>query len=458
MAKIQQKQELRQRLNPKQILEASLFQLNSFALEQRIYSELEKNPLLEILDPIDIADDTSKEEIDEDFEVDELYSNTDDFELSTQGYNKQDAIDNSAIDKKDQIDFIKEQIKDLNLDVINQKIAYDIIENLDQKGYMAIEPILIADRFDVDLEQVYSIQKQIRLLDPPGVGSVDIRECLLSQLEFHSYANSSAYKIIFNHFDEFSKANYDKISEDLSIDKDQIKEALDILSNLYLYPSDNTNQISKETIIPDLIMEKRDQNWVISVNDSSTPELVINKKYSNMIGDNTVDGKAKTFIKKNYQSAQFFISAIKQRNLTMIKVMKNILYRQANYFDSDQKKLEPMILKDIAIDIDMDISTISRICNGKYVQLPWGIFELRFFFNEGVKMKDGNIISSSILKEDLISIINNESLDSPFKDEEITAILNKKGYEIARRTISKYRDALNIPSSLIRKRIKGLKQ
>ncbi len=458
MSKIQQKQELRQRLNPKQILEASLFQLNSFALEQRIYSELEKNPLLEILDPIDIADDISKEEIDEDFEVDELYSNTDDFELGAQDYSKQDAIDSSAIDKKDQIDFIKEQIKDLNLDETNQKIAYDIIENLDQKGYMAIEPILIADRFDVELEQVYNIQKQIRLLEPPGIGSVDIRECLLSQLEFHSYTDSPAYKIIFNHFDEFSKANYDKISEDLNIDKDQIKEALDILSNLYLYPSDNTNQISKETIIPDLIMEKRDQNWVISINDNSTPELVINKKYSNMIDDNAVDGKAKTFIKKNYQSAQFFISAIKQRNLTMIKVMKNILHRQENYFDSDQKKLEPMILKDIAIDIDMDISTISRICNGKYVQLPWGIFELRFFFSEGVKMKDGNIISSSILKEDLINIINNESLDNPLKDEEITAILNEKGYEIARRTISKYRDALNIPSSLIRKRIKGLKQ
>ena len=458
MSKIQQKQELRQRLNPKQILEASLFQLNSFALEQRIYSELEKNPLLEILDPIDIADDISKEEIDEDFEVDELYSNTDDFELGAQDYSKQDAIDSSAIDKKDQIDFIKEQIKDLNLDETNQKIAYDIIENLDQKGYMAIEPILIADRFDVELEQVYNIQKQIRLLEPPGIGSVDIRECLLSQLEFHSYADSPAYKIIFNHFDEFSKANYDKISEDLNIDKDQIKEALDILSNLYLYPSDNTNQISKETIIPDLIMEKRDQNWVISINDNSTPELVINKKYSNMIDDNAVDGKAKTFIKKNYQSAQFFISAVKQRNLTMIKVMKNILHRQENYFDSDQKKLEPMILKDIAIDIDMDISTISRICNGKYVQLPWGIFELRFFFSEGVKMKDGNIISSSILKEDLINIINNESLDNPLKDEEITAILNEKGYEIARRTISKYRDALNIPSSLIRKRIKGLKQ
>ena len=456
MSKIQQKQELRQRLNPKQILEASLFQLNSFALEQRIYSELEKNPLLELLDPVDTDEDIIKEDSNDDFEVDELYSNTDDFELSNQDYSKQDMIDNSALDKKDQLDFLKEQIKDLNLSSVSEKIAYDIIENLDQKGYMAIEPILIADRFDTDLEAVFKVQKKIRLLEPPGIGSIDIRECLLSQLEFHNYNNSHAYDIILNYFDDFSKANYDNISEKLKINKEDIKQALDILSNLYLYPADNTNQISKETIIPDLLMEKREDNWVISINDSSTPELVLNEKYSNMMHDKSLEKKAKTFIKNNYESAQFFLSAIKQRNNTMIKVMKSILLRQLNYFDSDKKILEPMILKDIAKDIDMDISTISRICNGKYVQLPWGIFELRFFFNEGVKMKDGSIISSSILKDDIINIINNESLGSPLKDEEITKILNNKGYEIARRTISKYRDALNIPSSLIRKKIKGL--
>ena len=457
MSKIQQKQELRQKLNPRQILEASLFQLNSFALEQRIYSEIEKNPLLELLEPTDIEEENPKEDSD-DFEVDELYSNTDDFELSNRDYSKQDIIENSALDKKDQLDFLKDQIKDLNLGTVSEKIAYDIIENLDQKGYMAIEPILIADRFNTDLNKVFEIQKKIRLLEPPGIGSVDIRECLLSQLEFHNYNDSNAYDIISNHFDDFSKANYDKISETLGINKTQIKDALDILSNLYLYPSDNTNQVSKETIIPDLFIEKREGQWVISVNDSVTPELVLNEKYSNMMNDKNLEKKAKTFIKSNYDSAQFFLSAIKQRNITMIRVMESILLRQTIYFDSDKKILEPMILKDIAKDIDMDISTVSRICNGKYVQLPWGIFELRFFFNEGVKMKDGSIISSSILKEDIINIINNESLESPFKDDEITKLLNKKGYEIARRTISKYRDALNIPSSLIRKRIKGLNQ
>tara|TARA_Y100001970_G_C14236681_1_gene862264 strand:- start:1694 stop:3067 length:1374 start_codon:yes stop_codon:yes gene_type:complete len=457
MSKIQQKQELRQKLNPKQILEASLFQLNSFALEQRIYSELEKNPLLELSEPLEVGEDLPKEDS-SDFEVDELYSNTDDFELSGQGYSKQDIIDNSASDKKDQLDFLKEQIKDLNLGRLSEKIAYDIIDNLDQKGYMAIEPILIADRFNVDLGKVSDIQRKIRLLDPPGIGSVDIRECLLSQLEFHNYNDSDAYNIIFDYFEDFSKANYDKISKNLSIDKEKIRQALDILSNLYLYPADNTGQMSKETIIPDLFMEKRDNKWVISINDSSTPELVLNEKYSNMMNNESLDKKAKIFIKNNHEKAHFFISAIKQRNITMIKVMESILFRQTEYFESDKKILIPMILKDIAQDIDMDISTISRICNGKYVQLPWGIFELRFFFNEGIKMQDGTIISSSILKDEIIAIINNESLENPLKDEQITKVLNDKGYDIARRTVSKYRDDLNIPSSLIRKRIKGLNQ
>ena len=457
MSRIEQKQQLHQKFNPRQILEASLFQLNAFSLEQRIYHELEKNPLLELSDDLnDSPPDESQE--DEDFELDELYSNTDDFELPKSERSKQEIIESSAANREDQLDFLKDQIKDLNLNTLREKVAYDIVENLDRKGYLSIEPVLIADRFNIDIDEVMKIQKQIRLLDPPGIASRNIRECLLSQLESHSYNDSDAFHIISDYFKDFSKANYDKISKDLNISKNRIKEALEIISNLYLYPADNVDQIAKQTILPDLIMEKREDNWVISVNDSSTPELVLNKKYTDMIKDKKIASKTKTFIKKNYQSAEFFLNAIKQRNKTMIKVMERISNRQSNYFDSDNKVLKPMILKDIAEDIDMDISTVSRICNGKYVQLPWGIFELRFFFNEGVKLKDGGLISSTVLERDIIQIVNNESIDEPLKDEEIGKILNKKGYEIARRTISKYREKLNIPSSLIRKKIKGLKK
>ena len=458
MNKLTQKQQLKQKLNPRQILEATLFQLNSFSIEQRIYQELEKNPLLELSETPenDISDNVDSSSDSEDFEIEELYSNTDDFELLGSKGVDQEMLENTAFNKNNEIDRLKAEIQDLNLGEMHQKIAYDILDNLDQKGYLAIEPILIADRFDVDLTEVAKIQSQIKLLDPPGVGSFDIRECLLSQLDFHNYKDSNAYSMIHDYFDDFSKANYEKISNHLEIDKEKIKEALDILSNLYLYPLDNTNEIAKETILPDLIMEKRGDNWVISINDSSMPELILNNKYSSMMDNDKIGSSDKSFIKKNYQGAQIFLDAIRQRNKTMIMVMEKISFRQFDYFNSDQKVLKPMILQDIAEDLSIDISTVSRICNGKYVQLPWGIFELRSFFSEGVKMKDGSFVSNTILKEDIIGIIKNESIDRPLKDEEVTEILNEKGYDIARRTVSKYRDRINIPNYTLRKKIKGL--
>ena len=457
MAKINQRLEINQKLNPKQILEASLFQLNSFALEQRIFSELEKNPLLEISDSEVVSEEETKEDLD-DFEIEELYSNTDDFEINNTVSSKQEIIESSAEDKKNQSDFIKSQIKDINLNEIDEKIAFDIIDNLDHKGYMGIESILIADRFDVDIDRVSEIRSKIRQLDPPGLASVDIRECLLSQLEYHNYRKSTAFNIIHDCFENFSKADYEKISAKLFISKKEIKKALEILATLYLYPADNTEITAKQTILPDLSMDKRNDKWIIAVNDVNTPELVLNNRYSKMLEDKKVDRKARSFIKKNYDNALFFISAIQQRKVTMIKVMQSIVNRQKSYFDTDQKILNPMILKDVAEDINMDISTISRICNGKYVQLPWGIYELRFFFSEGISMLNGDVVSSSLLKKDIVNIIHKEDGKNPLRDEDIADMLRDIGYKIARRTVSKYREKLSIPSSIIRKRIKGLNQ
>ena len=457
MVKINQSLDINQKLNPKQILEASLFQLNSFALEQRIFSELEKNPLLELSEPEIVSEDEAKENLD-DFEIEELYSNTDDFEIDNKISSRQDMIESSAEDRKNQSDFIKAQIRDINLKEMDEKIAFDIIDNLDHKGYMGIEPILIADRFDVNVDRISEIRNKIRQLDPPGLGSIDIRECLLSQLEYHNYKSSTAFKVIHDYFEDFSKANYDKILTKLSISKNQIKEALEILSSLYLYPADNAEITAKQTISPDLSMDKRNDKWVIAVNDGNTPELVLNDHYSKMLSDEKVDKKTRGFIKKNYDNAQFFISAIQQRKKTMIKVMQSIASRQQSYFDSDIKILTPMILKDVAEDINMDISTISRICNGKYVQLPWGIYELRFFFTEGISMLNGELVSSALLKEDIVKVIDKEDAKNPLRDEDIAEILNGMGYKIARRTVSKYREKLSIPNSIIRKRIKGLNQ
>tara|TARA_Y100000996_G_scaffold196018_1_gene153764 strand:+ start:81 stop:698 length:618 start_codon:yes stop_codon:yes gene_type:complete len=203
-------------------------------------------------------------------------------------------------------------------------------------------------------------------------------------------------------------------------------------------------------------MDKRNNQWVISVNDGTVPELVLNSKYSDLLKDKKIVSETQSFIKKNYNNAVIFLDAIKQRKKTMIAVMHQIVLSQNAFFNSDKKILNPMILKDIANSLSIDISTVSRICNGKYVQLPWGIFEMRSFFSEGVKMKNGEVISNTVLKEDILKIINNESYKKPLRDQDIVKLLDARGYQIARRTVSKYREKLNIPNSTIRKRIKAL--
>ena len=458
MVKIAQTQNLNQKLSPQQILQAKLFQLNSFSLEQRLYQEMEKNPLLELSDPIVEVDEEQDPELEEsqDFEIDELYSNTDDFEL---GYSKGgmgDSIESVNSPKNDIADDLREQLKDLNLSSLDFKIASEIIENLDPKGYLSIEPVLLADRFSVDEEYIVRLKNKINLLNPPGIASLNIRECLLSQLISHEYSDSNAFRIINDFFEDFSKANYDNIADKLKISKQDIKEALDVISNLYLYPGDGIVGLSKSTIIPDLMMEKRNDDWVISVNDGTIPELILNSKYSDLLKDKKVVSKTRSFIKKNYRDAVMFLDAIRQRKKTMISVMRVIVSNQDSFFNSDKKTLNPMILKDIAQALDIDISTVSRICNGKYVQLPWGIFELRSFFSEGVKMKDGRVISNTVLKEDVLEIIKNESYEAPLRDEDIVSLLDQRGYQIARRTVSKYREKLNIPNFTVRKRIKAL--
>ena len=458
MSKISQTQDLNQKLSPQQILQAKLFQLNSFALEQRLYQEIERNPLLELPDAaVDTNDEQEPENSDlDDFEIEELYSNTDDFELGDQSKSIEDFVDNIKSEKNDIIDNIKDQLKDLNLKTLDYKIAMEIIDNIDSKGYLSIEPILIADRFSVDENYVNEIKGKINLLNPPGVASSNIKECLVSQLIFHNYQDSNAFLIINDYFDDFSSANYDHIAGELNIGKQDIKDALDTISNLYLYPGDGSFDLSKSTIVPDLMMDKRNGQWIISVNDSSTPELILNTKYSDLLKDKKVVPETQSFIKKNYNNAIMFLDAIKQRKKTMVAVMHEIVLQQDSFFNSDKKILNPMILKDIASSLSIDISTVSRICNGKYVQLPWGIYEMRSFFSEGVKMKNGQVISNTVLKEDILEIINSESYKNPLRDQDIVKLLGSKGYKIARRTISKYREKLNIPNSTIRKRIKAL--
>ena len=460
MAKNIQKQELRTQLTPQQILKANILQLNSILLEQRIVKELEANPVLEEAEiDLDQGDDIQDEEIESEeeteFEWEEILSDSDDFDISRSGTGTKSGEELPAPVtpyQKTLSDKILDQLADLNISEEEMRIANEVVGNIDDDGYFEIDPLLISDRMRVAEESVLGILKKIRGLDPPGIGSRNIHECLLSQLEVH-YPGTLAYDIVDQCFDDLSNRRYEKIAKKLDAELSEIKEANETIKKLNPKPGEGIVFSDKDFIIPDLIMEQREGKWVIHLNDSDMPELRISKQYKEILFSKKESKDTIKFIKEKIEAANWFIDAINSRKETMLKVMSSILEMQPDMFDPDKRTLRPMILKDIAGQIDMDISTISRVTNGRYVQLPWQIYELKEFFSTGIDTTDGEQVSSEIVKAEIKKMIDGEDKSSPIDDKSITATLNDSGYVIARRTVAKYREQLGFNSYKRRKEI-----
>jgi len=449
MVRIKQEQNQKQILTPQQILQANLFQLNSADLEQRILKELEENPALDLIENDDISNedkDNQNDEFDWDEESIENFDNAE----SDKPYNK---LNHEIPIKEDSnfIDSLNNQIKDLNLSAIELDVAEQIIGNIDEDGYLTIETILISDRLNIDESIVLKILKLIQKLDPPGIGSRDLKECLLSQVE-EKKVDPIVWDILSNHFEDFANHRYNKILKSLNCSEDELKNSMDTISTLNPKPGMGLSNSNNLIIIPDIIMEYFDDRWNITINDSSLPELKISSDYEKLLLKHK-DKKVKTFVQNKLDSAHWFIDALKQRNQTLFLIMNSIIKRQPDFFKKNKKLLRPMILKDVAKDINMDISTISRMTNSKYVQLPYGIFELKYFFSEGIETGSGEMVSNKTVKELLKEIIKKEDKKHPFGDEKLANLLNEKGYKIARRTVTKYRESLKIPVGRLRKEI-----
>ena len=449
MVRIKQEQNQKQVLTPQQILQANLFQLNSADLEQRILKELEENPALDLIENDDISNedkDNQNDEFDWDEESIENFDNAE----SDKPYNK---LNHEIPIKEDSnfIDSLNNQIKDLNLSAIELDVAEQIIGNIDEDGYLTIETILISDRLNIDESIVLKILKLIQKLDPPGIGSRDLKECLLSQVE-EKKVDPIVWDILSNHFEDFANHRYNKILKSLNCSEDELKNSMDTISTLNPKPGMGLSNSNNLIIIPDIIMEYFDDRWNITINDSSLPELKISSDYEKLLLKHK-DKKVKTFVQNKLDSAHWFIDALKQRNQTLFLIMNSIIKRQPDFFKKNKKLLKPMILKDVAKDINMDISTISRMTNSKYVQLPYGIFELKYFFSEGIETGSGEMVSNKTVKELLKEIIKKEDKKHPFGDEKLANLLNEKGYKIARRTVTKYRESLKIPVGRLRKEI-----
>ncbi len=452
-SKISQNIEQRLSLSPRQIIRANILQLNSIMLEARLYQELESNPALEILENEAEQDDNEIASSQEDLSID--YNEEDYDNWNTSSKVKEDY--DITLNLKNQttlFDQVMSVLRDENLTEEEIKIAEQIVGNLDNQGYLEIDSQLIADRLNTSNKIVLGIIEKIKHSEFPGLASSNIRECLLSQLSIYNISNLAS-NIIKNYFDDFMNRRYEKIIEKIGCTQDELQEASTIISQLNPNPRSMVDETDYKinTIIPDVILEKINEKWNIIVNDGSYPNLIVSENYLKMYEEKNQKKDVKIFLKSKIESAQWFIEAIHSRNTTMQNIVGCIIKKQNQYFNSDKKELKPMILKDIADDLNIDISTVSRATKEKYIQMPWGIKELKFFFSKGLSTNFGKISSKSI-KDQITKLINEENKMMPFGDNEIAEILNSRGINIARRTIRKYREELNYPIARLRKEMK----
>lgn len=455
MSRLKQTQELKQTLKPQQVLQANILQLTSTNLEQRILQELEENPALEMMEleeiPEEEFDDPENNEDEEtEFEWDDLLG--DDYDSGMPREKPKEIQEIPIKSEKTIFEYLSEQIRDLNLTNDELEIAEQVIGNIDDDGYLSVEPVLISDRLGFSESVVLSVLNIIQKLDPPGMGSRNLQECLMAQVE-EKKVDPLVWDILEKHFDDFANHRYQNIITNLHCTKDDLREAMETIASLNPKPGAGIENIEKDVVIPDIIVEDVDGEWSITINDSSIPELRISRNYKKMFIEHNNEPEVKSFVKKKLDSAKWFIDAINQRHRTMAAVMETIIHHQPKFFRYEKRELLPMVLKDIAEDINMDISTISRVTNGKYVQLPFGIFELKSFFSEGVEMKSGKMVSNITVKRKIQEIIESEDKHNPYGDEQLTQILNEDGYKIARRTVTKYRENLKIPIGRLRKEL-----
>ena len=443
---LKQELQLKQALSPQQVIEATLLQLNNSNLEKIILEELEKNPILEPAETVEEvenstdSEDVNNEDWDDDYEPANIY---------------EPKRDKKNLPIPDQTNFLEKligQLNDIDLADWERSIAEEIIYNLDEHGYLSVDLFLIADRFGKDESEIEHILSVVQHLDPPGLGSRNLQECLMIQLDDDK--DSITYKIIRDYFDDFVNKRYNRICEKGRISNTDLSAVIDVISKLNPKPGEGSQITKDETIIPDLIVEKRSNQWDIIVNDNWIPSLQISKIYHKMIDDpDSQTPKTQKFLKYNFNSAKWFIQAIEQRRDTLVNVMNEIINRQSEFFKGNIEELRPMKLQDIAESIDMDISTISRATRGKYVETPYGIYELKHYFNNSITLNDGKEISTYQVKLALRQLIKDEDKHNPFSDEELKDKLIKRGYPVARRTVAKYRKQLKLPVARLRKEL-----
>lgn len=461
---------LQQKLSPLQIQTIKLLELPAIELDQRVQKELEENPVLE---EVEQDQEETTEENAENFSLSSYYG--DDsipaYKLYINNQSKDIRKDYPGFSVKQSFNqYLASQLGYHKLSERMRNITLFIIGSLDDDGYLRSDMESLADDMafrlglEVSPQEMEAALRIIQDFDPAGVGARNLQECLLLQLRSKENRPSvvTAKQILKDFFPEFTKKHYDKIRQKLNIPQEELKQAIDEILKLNPRPGGNVDDSYSERsqqVVPDFILEIKDGRPVLSMPRFSVPELKVNKRYADMLleaaGKSAKESKeAEGFVKQKLDSAKWFIEAIKQRQNTLLNTMNAIIEFQYDFFmQRGENKLKPMVLKNIAERTHLDISTISRVVNSKYIQTPFGIYSLKYFFSEGLMTDSGEEVSTREIKNILARNVETENKSKPLTDEELVARLSEKGYKVARRTVAKYREQLNIPIARLRKQL-----
>jgi RNA polymerase sigma-54 factor len=456
---------LKQTLAPQLIQSLKMVQAPVLKLEQMLRMELATNPMLEEIE--ELEPDTAEEdegEIDlkeeKESEKDEvdwdefLFDDEEGYKVREPREREETKFEGSAAQAESLYDYLLEQLNFLKLTEDQLLIGEYIIGNIDTHGYLTISVAEMAAELEIEEEPIDEVLREIRKFDPPGVGSRDLRESLMIQLEEKNQARTLAYRIVDEHIQDLEKKSTIQISKMMGVPFERVQKAMEVIKGLSPTPAHGRFDTAAMPVAPDLMVDKIGEKYEVFLNDKNVPRLRINSGYRQLIrrgSDTPKDTKA--YVRSKLEQARWLLNALNQRRTTMIRVMSSIVEEQREFFEKGPAFLKPLIMEDIAQRVGMNVATISRVANGKYVQTPLGVYEIKYFFNTGISRSDGEDMSKRSVKQRITEIIKVEDPAKPFSDQEIYRKLNAEGIKLARRTVTKYREELGVKAARFRKSV-----
>ncbi len=453
---------LKQTLAPQLIQSLKMLQMPILKLEQTLRHELSVNPMLEEIEPQESTENEdilSEKEQEIDPELDKIdwekYLEDDDtgYKFKNTLSSEEEPYERVPVSSKTLYDHLSEQLSYLKLTEEEQLIGEYIIGNISPRGYLVISSEEMASELELPIEKINNMLEKIKKFDPTGIGARDLRESLLIQLEDRGHRDSLAYQIVDKYVNELDRKSILQISRSMGVPFEKVQQAMELIKTLSPYPAHGAFENTAMPIVPDLMVEKIDDDFAVYHNDRNTPHLRINPDYRKLLksGNNT-SKDTKKYVREKLEQARWLLNSISQRRSTMVRVMEAIIDEQREFFDKGPAFLKPLIMEDIARIVDMNVATISRVSNDKYVQTPQGVYEIKYFFNSGIANKDGGETSKRHVKTRIEEIIQNEDPEKPLSDQEIYRRLQEENIKIARRTVTKYREELKILPARFRKR------